>query len=257
MTTSLPYLAILLLLAADPPKKPAPPPPPPPLEAPQPFVSYVFPAGGQRGRTVEITATGTNVVVVSPAPNVNSLFVTGGGVTGGVVEAKEPNKAKFSLTIAPDAAAGEREIRFVTPGGVSNRFRFFVGAFAEVNEVEPNNEKGKAQRLPPLPLVVNGQILDQDRDYFRFTAKAGQVLVCEAKARAIVPFIANAVPGWFDPVLTVYDASGRELQYADDFHLRPDPVMFFLVPRDGEYILEMKDVIYRGRGDFIYRLTIG
>src|SRR6476646_8569260 len=117
MTPSLSYLALLVLLAADAPRKPAPPPPPPPLEAPQPFVAYVFPAGGQRGQTVEILATGTNIVVVSPAPGVNSVFVTGGGVTKRVIEAKEPNKAKFSLTIAPDAAVGEREIRFVTPGG--------------------------------------------------------------------------------------------------------------------------------------------
>ncbi len=257
MTAFLSHIAILLLLAADAPKKPAPAPPPPPLEAPQPFVAYVFPAGGQRGQTVEISATGTNLVVVSPTPEVNSVVVTGGGVIGRVVEAKEPNKAKFSLTIAPDAAVGERELRFVTPGGVSNRFRFFIGDFTEVREIEPNHEKDKAQRLPSLPVIVNGQITDQDRDYFRFTAKAGQKLVCETKARAIVPFIANAVPGWFDPVLTIFDASGKELQHADDFHLRPDPVMFFQVPRDGEYIVEIKDVIYRGRGEFIYRLTIG
>src|SRR5690349_20945380 len=45
--------------------------------------------------------------------------------------------------------------------------------------------------------------------------------------------------------------TGKELQYADDFHLRPNPVMFFQVPGGSEYIIEMKDVIYRGRGDFI------
>ena len=163
-----------LLGAADAPRKPAPPPPPPPLEAPQPFVSYVFPAGGQRGQTVEITATGTNVVVVSQTPDVNSVLVTGGGVTGRILEAKEPNKAKVSLSIATDAAPGEREIRFLTPGGISNRFSFFVGQIPEVNEVEPNNEKEKAQRIPALPVVVNGQILDQDRDYFRFTMRCAK-----------------------------------------------------------------------------------
>jgi hypothetical protein len=245
----------LLAAAVQPTKKPAPP--PPPLEAPLPLLNYVFPAGGQRGQTVEITAYGTNVVVTGDHPEVNSVLVTGGGVTGKVLEAKEPNKARFSLTIAKDAALGEREIRVVTPGGVSNRFRFFIGEFPEVNEAEPNNEKEKAQRIPSIPAVINGQIQDQDRDCFRFPARAGQTLVLETKARAIVPFIANAVPGWFDPVITIYDADGKELQYADDFHLRPDPVMFFHVPRDGEYILEVKDIIYRGRGDFIYRVTIG
>src|SRR5436190_1032100 len=98
------FLLLPVLLFAAEPKKP----PPPPLETPQPFVSYVFPAGGQRGQTVEITATGTNVVQVKSDGSENGVFVTGGGVTGRVVEAKEPNKAKFSLAIAADAAPGER-----------------------------------------------------------------------------------------------------------------------------------------------------
>lgn len=33
--------------------------------------------------------------------------------------------------------------------------------------------------------------------------------------------------------------------------------MFYEIPADGEYELEMRDSIYRGREDFVYRLTVG
>ena len=52
-------------------------------------------------------------------------------------------------------------------------------------------------------------------------------------------------------------ASGRELAYRDDFRFDPDPVLYYEIPADGEYVLEIKDSIYRGREDFVYRITVG
>ncbi|MCX6626625.1 MAG: DVUA0089 family protein [Candidatus Solibacter sp.] len=81
-------------------------------------------------------------------------------------------------------------------------------------------------------------------------------LVLSVEARSLLPYIADAVPGWFDPQLTVYDAAGKQVAFADDNRYQPDPVMFFRAPADGEYTVELRDVVYRGRGDFVYRLTI-
>ena len=153
--------------------------------------------------------------------------------------------------------AGERELRILNAGGISNRFRFLVGELPEITEVEPNNEKTAPQKLASLPVVIDGQILDTDRDYFPFPAKAGETLVLSVQARSLLPFIADAVPGWFDPQLTVYDAAGKQVAFADDHRFLPDPVLFFRPPADGEYTLELRDVVYRGRGDFVYRLTMG
>lgn len=230
-------------------KKPAPP-PPPPLEPAQPVLAWMYPAGGQRGRTVEITASGTGIVP-------GNLIVTGAGIATRVLESKDPKLARFAVTIAPDAELGVRELRILNAGGVSNRFRFVVGDLPEVNELEPNSDRAQPQVLPSLPLTVNGQITEGDRDYFRFHARAGETLVCEVTARSLLPFIADAVPGWFDPVLAVYDSAGKQLQFVDDFRVQPDPVMFFTPPADGDYTIEVRDVIYRGRGDFVYRLTLG
>ncbi len=128
---------------------------------------------------------------------------------------------------------------------MSNGFHFFVGQLPEVNEVEPNDDFAKAQTLPALPVLVNGQINRQvngqpaaDKDFFRFEAKAGQTLVFTVDARAILPYMADAVPGWLQAVLTLYDANGKELAYADGFRFKQDTVLIYKVPADGQYVLE-------------------
>ena len=106
-------------------------------------------------------------------------------------------------------------------------------------------------------MLVNGQILPDEVDRYRFSARKDQCLVVEAVARGLVPYIADAVPGWFQAILFMYDAKGREVACADAFRFRQDPVLFYKVPAAGEYTVEIRDSIYRGREDFVYRLKIG
>jgi hypothetical protein len=73
----------------------------------------------------------------------------------------------------------------------------------------------------------------------------------------LIPYIADAVPGWFQPVLALYDGNGKEVAYDDDYRFKPDPVILYEVPKDGDYVLAIFDAIYRGRNDFIYRINIG
>ncbi len=217
----------------------------------QPYISSIFPAGGQRGKTVRVTISGQNL------EEVRSIRVTGKGVTVNLAGTNSATTAVVSVSIALDADLGERDLRVLTPGGPSNRFRFVVGGLPEINEVEPNSRLDQAQKLSALPVVVNGRILQADRDFFSFQAKAGQTLVFAVQARALLPYIADAVPGWCDAVLTLYDAAGKQLAVVDDFRFKPDPVLFFTVPKDDDYVIELHDVLFRGREDFVYRLTVG
>jgi len=167
---------------------------------------------------------------------------------------------RFSVTIAPDAEPGARDLWIITPKGPSNRFKFVVGQVPEVNEVDDNSENDKfdtAQSLESLPILVNGQIDQGDRDIYRFAAKAGQTFVCEVQGQSILPYIADAVPGWLQASLALYDSAGTELVFVDDWRFRPDPVIIYKVEKDGEYMLEIKDVLFRGREDLVYRLSIG
>ncbi len=220
-------------------------------EPPQPLLSCVYPAGGQRGTTFEATVFGTNLQAAS------TVHISGRDVIGMILPGGKPDSTRIAVTIARDAVLGERDLRLLTPGGVSNRYRFIIGDLPEITESEPNTEPGQAQRLDTLPVLVNGQITEPDRDFFRFKGRAGQTLVFALQGRTLLPYIPDAVPGWLDGCLTIYDPAGTELATIDDYRLNPDPVLFFPVPRDGEYVLEVRDILYRGRNTFVYRLKVG
>lgn len=181
--------------------------------------------------------------------------------------------AWLEVTIAPDAPPGERELRLVTARGVTNPMPFHVGQVPETarkpmltSKMQVLGKEYLAQRKRPeeevevaitLPCTVNGQVAPGEVNWYRFSAKKGQRLVLTTAARQLVPYIADAVPGWFQPVLAVYDAEGNELAYDDDFRFKPDPSLLFEVPEDGEYRFSISDAIFRGREDFVYRVTIG
>ena len=161
------------------------------------------------------------------------------------------------IQIEPDAQPGNRELRLLTPRGLTNPVCFQVGTVQEIAEEEPNDPPMLEPLLYDVPVLFNGQIMPGDADRFRFRARRGESLVIEVQARQLIPYMPDAVPGWFQAVMTLYDSNGKELVYADDYRFSPDPVIFYNVPEDGEYIIEIRDAIYRGREDFVYRLYIG
>jgi hypothetical protein len=192
----------------------------------------------------------------------------------------------LQITIAPDAEPGKRELRLATPQGLSNPLIFFVGQLPEFSEKETinvNTQPGANQpqiSMPPtnmeiaLPATVNGRIkpglprpsvppvpgqqfTPGDADRYRFQAHHGQQLVVAVSARELIPYLADAVPGWFQATLALYDDKGNEVAYDDDYRFNPDPVLHYEIPKDGEYTIEIKDALYRGREDFVYRITVG
>ena len=196
---------------------------------------------------------------------------------------------RLRVVISADAIPGKREIRVASPQGLSNPLVFCVGQLPEIGEKEtvtvvppPGNAMNINQvqiAEPPtdmaitLPAMVNGRIKPYlakpqggrpgqpftpgQADRYRFQARQGQQLVMAVSARELMPYLADAVPGWFQAVLTLYDEAGKEVAYDDDYRFHPDPVLHYAVPKDGEYTLEIKDALYRGREDFVYRIAIG
>ena len=177
------------------------------------------------------------------------------------------------VTIAPDAKPGRREIRVVTKRGISNSRPFYVGQVPEVahkamkttkRQVLGKEHLAKVKRPPEeevksitVPCAMNGQLAAGWVDRYRFEATKGQRLVISAKARDLVPYVADGVPGWFQAVLKLYDSGGKEVAYNDDFYFHPDPVLYYEVPADGEYVLAINEALYRGRESFTYRMTVG
>ncbi len=161
------------------------------------------------------------------------------------------------VEVTADAEVGARELRLLTDTGMSNPLWFYVGQWPDVSEQEPNDDVPHDAVKVKLPTVINGQIMPGDVDRFAFQAKKGTRLVASCAARELIPYLADAVPGWFQAVLRLYDEQGDEVAFADSLGFRQDPVLYYEVPRDGTYVIEVRDSIYRGREDFVYRISIG
>ena len=191
---------------------------------------------------------------------------------------------KLEVTIEPGTRPGPRELRLGSPQGLSAPIAFTVGELSEfiepqsdVRVIRPGAPAAETEYEEPrlnLPVTVNGRIVPRpahaqqarflgrlftpgDVDRYRFHARQGASLVMAVRARELMPYLADAVPGWFQPVLALHDSAGHEVAYNDGYTFHPDPVLHYVIPRDGEYTVEIRDALYRGREDFVYRLTIG
>ncbi|OFW07394.1 MAG: hypothetical protein A3H96_05325 [Acidobacteria bacterium RIFCSPLOWO2_02_FULL_67_36] len=182
-----------------------------------------------------------------------------------------------TIDVAIDVSAepGARSLRLATPLGLTNPLVFVVGELSEFRELDVKNTKADAELGITIPAVVNGRVIpgDIDRvrfplrqgpqympgdvDRYRFMARKGQRLVAAVSARDLIPYLADAVPGWFQSTVALFDGNGKEIAYQDDDRYRPDPVLQCEIPADGEYVLEIRDALYRGREDFVYRIAIG
>jgi hypothetical protein len=193
----------------------------------------------------------------------------------------------LEVTVPRDAAPGKRELRLQTDLGLTNPLVFEIGQLPEYTEPSgrsiavAESQNGARRRRPPegtikpipgtvpvsrnsgietpisLPATLNGQILPGDTDRYRFQACQGQCLTVDVKARRLIPYLSDAVPGWFQATVALLDSEGKELAYADDFQFRPDPMLRCEIPQDGDYVLEIRDALHRGREDFIYRVALG
>ncbi len=182
-------------------------------------------------------------------------------------------KVSVRIRVEPDAEPGLRYLRLRTANGLSNPLRFVVGNLPEGNEPatwsfdlatyvgakeKPAREtlEDHSRTIRP-PGTVNGRIMPGDVDEFYFEATEGDKMVIAVQARHLIPYLADAVPGWFQPVLSLFDPQGNEVAFADDYKFDPDPVIFYRVPSSGRYRIRIHDSIYRGREDFVYRITVG
>lgn len=220
---------------------------------PLPALAGVPPVYLKQGESQDLTLTGQNLagvtaVVVVPDPR---------GLTAALVQPDKPADgskpdanapAKVKLSAAADAPLGDRELRLVTPTGVTAPLVVTVGQYPFFPDTEPNNAPDAAQTVK-LPASLGGRVeAPGDVDCYRFEAKKGQHLVFD--------IFAERLGSPLDPVLVIQDSNGRELPHADAYH-GGDPMAVFDAPADGTYTLLVRDIQYRGGGDYAYRVDAG
>jgi len=165
----------------------------------------------------------------------------------------------LDVEIAPDAAPGVRELRLYGNSGISAPKLFYVDACPHVPEppyTPPYVKKPDVPQVKTIPVVLDGQIMPGETDRFKLTLEKDKTYTVTLVGRHFLPFIGDAVPGHFQPVLNLIDPEGKPEAFADDDAFRPDPVLRFKAKKSGVYTLEVRDNLYRGRKDFVYRALV-
>lgn len=168
---------------------------------------------------------------------------------------------KLLVTVAVDADAvpGVREFRVFNPVGLSPPRPLLVSAAPCVQEplyVPPHRAQPATIVVTNIPCVLDGQIMPGATDSWILRLAKGRTVTLRTTGREFQPYIGDAVPGFFNPVLRVVDREGRELAFSDDYHYHPDPVLTFTAPADDDYTLQIHDNLYRGREDFVYAIDV-
>ena len=86
--------------------------------------------------------------------------------------------------------------------------------------------------------AINGDADGNGQDVFRFAAKKGQRIVIDCEA--------GKLDSMMDATMSLSSADGKLLASNSDYCGR-DPLIDFLVPAQGEYLVTVHDLSYRGR----------
>ena len=224
-----------------------------------PMITHTMPVAVQRGRTTEVTVEGQ----MNFAGVYKALF-EGTGIQAEVVPAEAPKggkappppvrSVKLRLTVAPDAALGVREFRVASSLGLSSIGQLLVVDDPVVVESGVNNTPGQANPIS-VPCVVCGRIeAAEDVDFFKFHVEAGQRLTFEVFCARLEDKI-HDLQRHADPLLTLFDAHGRELAANDDFYFA-DPLLSFTIPQTGDYFLQIRDSKYFGDPRWVYAILV-
>jgi hypothetical protein len=223
-----------------------------------PMITHVMPIAVQRGQTAEVTVEGQmNFFGVYKA-----LF-DGPGFSAEVLPDAKPAKTndkssirsvKLKLTVSKEAALGIHDFRLASSLGVSSIGQLVVVDEPIIMESGDNNTPAKANAIAP-PCVVSGRIeAVEDVDYFKFHADAGKTFTFEVVCARIQDKI-HDLQKHADPILTLYDAEGRELAANDDFFFA-DPLLTYTVPKAGDYFIQVRDSKYDGDPRWAYALRV-
>lgn len=129
-----------------------------------------------------------------------------------------------------------------------------IGDEPERLEKEPNNTLEQAEEVT-FPLTLNGRIQQgEDIDTYKFKVKAGETITFSVLCARLEDKI-HDLQTHADPLLTLRDATGRELASNDDYY-RADPLLHYRFEKEGEYFLQIRDVNYAGDSRWTYRLTM-
>ena len=214
-----------------------------PVRSAPPQISHTSPAAVTPGQTVKLDIIGkelkdvTNLWTSFPARVERDSRNAGDG------------EISYRITVPRSVQVGIGAIRLTTKQGISNLKLLMLDDISSVKSRGSNHEMGSAQPVV-LPSAVDGANVAVKSNFYTFAARSGE--------RLSVDVFAQRLASPLDPVVRLLDGEGKELAYSDDEPaVGSDARLSYVVPRDGQYYLEVHDVQNRGGDDYRYRVRLG
>lgn len=228
-----------------------------------PIASYIFPAGAQRGTSVdarvgglflhercgfEITGKGINASHdLMPA---RKVWFEGTVLPLPDSQRQEdyPSDMSGKVTVAMDATLGYRRVRLSTSQGGASGPVFVVGDLPEVVETEQDGDA--IAQATVLPVTANGRIFPRDDvDLWEFRTEPGKTYTAFIHGPAINSPIL--------PLIDIVDTLGRVVTRAMAYpYTGTDGSVKFSPNDSGPYRIRVTDARSHGGQAFVYRLTI-
>lgn len=221
-----------------------------------PMIMSLKPVAAQIGQSAELEFQSRYSML-----GASQVLVTGDGVTAEVLHpevkpGEKPNlttmKARF--TVAPGAQPGVRDVRIMTPQGISTVGQLVLVRDPVVYEQKDNNTATQAQLLA-VPTTACGCIeKNEDIDFFKFQVDAGKELHFHVRCQRLQDRI-HDLQNHSDPMITIRNSAGSTVAASDNTFFG-DPFMAVKFEHAGEYTLEVRDVRYEGNQHWEYSIEI-
>lgn len=212
-----------------------------------PVLAMPAPMGMQRGTSLDLTLTGTNL-------REPTALWTSFPAKASFPPCKNDDSTHLliRLQVPADAPLGFQALRLATRRGLSNLRIFCIDDLPQVLRTENDHSRDTAQRLT-FPCVVAGRIDAETSDYYRIHVRGGQ--------RVSFEILGRRLGSGLDPQISLYDLTGlHELPSGhsnDAPGLQTDSRLTYFFKKAGDYLVEVRDTRWAGGPEYWYRLRVG
>lgn len=188
----------------------------------RPFVSNIYPMGIAIGQETSVELVGASLA--------------------------EDRQSK--ITLPADTPVGPNWKQVSYNKATTNPVPIFATTLPLTLESDADNTTPDGAQVVSIPAGINGRVAeDSDVDCFRFSAKKGEKLSFEVRARRYQSSL--------DPYLRIIGIDGKRLSENDDLKdfkrtFADSRIENWTVPADGEYAIEIRDMHLRGGDSYVY-----
>ena len=161
------------------------------------------------------------------------------------IESVTAEKAVIQMTLPQQTQTGPIGVWLASKSVPISPFVLFV---EDINPVEDQGNNHSVETAQPIlpPIAVMGTSDGFRADYFKFHVEKPQRLAFEVRTLAL--------GSTMDPVIRLFDSSGRSLYVVDDDEIGPEPRVSHRFEEAGDYWIEVQDNQYSKGGRYLLRV---